>query len=154
MGAGWDGIEEQGQPARSGARPPAGPSSWRGNGWLPLQAELARGPALVGRARELELLAAEAAQVGGSGSRTVIVEGEAGIGKTTMLGAFARAVRDEGAAAVLYGRCQGGPAVPLEPFPSLIGHLVEHAPTDVPQAHPTPSRGHPLRPPPPLPHPA
>ena len=145
IAAGWDGIEEQGQPARSGSPQPAGPSSWRGNGWLPLQAELARGPALVGRARELELLAAEAAQVGGSGSRTVIVEGEAGIGKTTMLGAFARAVRDEGAAAVLYGRCQDGPAVPLEPFRSLIGHLVEHAPTDVLRAHARRCGGHLVR---------
>ncbi len=140
IAAGWDGIEEQGQPARS-----AGPSSWRGNGWLPLQAELARGPALVGRARELELLAAEAAQVSGSGSRTVIVEGEAGIGKTTMLGAFARAVRDEGAAAVVYGRCQDGPAVPLEPFRSLIGHLVEHAPADVLRAHASHCGGHLVR---------
>ena len=110
-----------------------------------MQAELARGPALVGRARELELLAAEAAQVGGSGSRTVIVEGEAGIGKTTMLGAFARAVRDEGAAAVLYGRCQDGPAMPLEPFRSLIGHLVEHAPTDVLRAHASRCGGHLVR---------
>ena len=145
IAAGWDGIEEQGQPARSGSPQPAGPSSWRGNGWLPLQAELARGPALVGRARELELLAAEAAQVGGSGSRTVIVEGEAGIGKTTVLGAFARTVRDEGAAAVLYGRCQDGPAVPLEPFRSLIGHLVEHAPTDVLRAHASHCGGHLVR---------
>jgi predicted ATPase len=145
IAAGWDGIEEQGQPARSGSPQPAGPSSWRGNGWLPLQAELARGPALVGRASELELLAAEAAQVGGSGSRTVIVEGEAGIGKTTMLGAFARAVRDEGVAAVLYGRCQDGPAVPLEPFRSLIGHLVEHAPTDVLRAHASHCGGHLVR---------
>ena len=127
IAAGWDGIEEQGQPARSGSPQPAGPSSWRGNGWLPLQAELARGPALVGRARELELLAAEAAQVGGSGSRTVIVEGEAGIGKTTMLGAFARAVRDEGAAAVLYGRCQDGPAVPLDPTLRFVHVLVARA---------------------------
>jgi DNA-binding SARP family transcriptional activator len=109
IAAGWDGIEEQSPPARSGSPQPAGPSSWRGNGWLPLQAELARGPALVGRASELELLTAEAAQAGQSGSRTVIVEGEAGIGKTTMLGAFARAVRDEGVAAVLYGRCRMGP---------------------------------------------
>jgi DNA-binding SARP family transcriptional activator len=145
VAAGWDGIEEQGQPARSGSPQPAGPSSWRGNGWLPLQAELARRPALVGRARELELLAAEAAQVGGSGSRTVIMEGEAGIGKTTVLGAFARAVRDEGAAAVVYGRCQDGPAVPLEPFRSLVGHLVEHAPTDVLRAHASRCGGHLVR---------
>jgi DNA-binding SARP family transcriptional activator len=139
IAAGWDGIEEQGSPQL------VGPPSWRGNGWLPLQSELAWGPAMVGRARELELLAAEAAQAGGSGSRTVIVEGEAGIGKTTMLGAFARAVRDEGAAAVLYGRCQDGPAVPLEPFRSLIGHLVEHAPADVLRAHVSRCGGHLVR---------
>jgi len=145
IAAGWDGIEEQSQPSRSGSPSPAGPSSWRGNGWLPLQAELAQGPVLVGRARELDLLAAEAAQLGGSGSRTVIVEGEAGIGKTTLLAAFARAVRDRGAAAVLYGRCQDGPAVPLEPFRSLIGHLVEHAPADVLRAHARRCGGHLVR---------
>ena len=139
IAAGWDGIEEQGSPQL------VRPSSWRGNGWLPLQSELAWGPAMVGRARELELLAAEAAQVGGSGSRTVIVEGEAGIGKTTMLGAFARSVRDAGAAAVLYGRCQDGPAVPLEPFRLLIGHLVEHAPADVLRAHVSRCGGHLVR---------
>jgi len=37
-----------------------------------------------------------------------------------MLGAFARAVRDEGSAVVLYGCCQDGPTVPLEPFRSLV----------------------------------
>ena len=41
--AGRDGIGEQSQPVRSGSPQPAGPSSWRGNGWLPLQAELVRG---------------------------------------------------------------------------------------------------------------
>src|SRR5260370_15351610 len=116
MGAGWDGIEEQGQPARSGSPPPAGPSSWRGNGWLPLQAELARGPALVGRARELELLAAEAAQVRGSGSRTVIVEGEAGIGQNTKLGPFARPGRDEGATASLLRPWPDPAPLPLAAF--------------------------------------
>jgi len=152
IAAGWDGIEagrdgtgEQGRPARSGSPQPARPPSWRGNGWLPLQAELARGPAVVGRARELELLAAEAALVAGSGSRTVILEGEAGIGKTAVVGAFARAVRDEGSAAVLYGRCQDGPAVPLEPFRSLIGYLVEYAPVDVLRAHTTRCGGHLVR---------
>ena len=103
------------------------------------------GPAVVGRARELELLAAEAAQVGGSGLRAVIVEGEAGIGKTTMLGAFARAVRDEGSAVVLYGCCQDGPTVPLEPFRSLVRYLVEHAPVDVLRAHTMRCGGHLVR---------
>ncbi len=140
--AGWDGSRERRRPVRSGSPRPAGPPSGPGNGWLPLPAELARGPAVVGRARELGLLAAETALLGGSGPRTVIVEGEAGIGKTTVLGAFARALRDEGSAAVLYGRCQDGPAVPLEPFRSLIGHLVEHAPAEVLRAHVTRCEGH------------
>ena len=73
------------------------------------------------------------------------MEGEAGIGKTTLLGAFARAVRDEGSAVVLYGRCQDGPAVPLEPFRALAGHLVEHAPVDVLRAHVTRCGGHLVR---------
>ncbi|HEY0998885.1 MAG TPA: BTAD domain-containing putative transcriptional regulator, partial [Streptosporangiaceae bacterium] len=133
IAAGWD---------ETGEMPP--PSS-RGNDWLPLQAELVRGPAVIGRAREVELLAAETALAGASGARTVIVEGEAGIGKTTVLGAFARAVRDEGSAAVLYGRCQDGPAVPLEPFRSLIGHVVEHAPADVLRAHTARCGGHLVR---------
>ena len=133
IAAGWDGTEET---------PP--PSS-RGNDWLPLQAELVRGPVVIGRAREVELLAAETALAAASGARTVIVEGEAGIGKTTVLGAFARAVRDEGSAAVLYGRCQDGPAVPLEPFRSLIGHVVEHAPADVLRAHTARCGGHLVR---------
>jgi predicted ATPase len=131
--AGWAGTEET---------PP--PSS-RGNDWLPLQAELVRGPVVIGRAREVELLAAETVLAGASGARTVIVEGEAGIGKTTVLGAFARAVRDKGSAAVLYGRCQDGPAVPLEPFRSLIGHVVEHAPADVLRAHTARCGGHLVR---------
>ena len=133
IAVGWDGTEETTPP------PP------RGNDWLPLQAELVRGPAVIGRAREVELLAAETALAGASGARTVIVEGEAGIGKTTVLGAFARAVRDEGSAAVLYGRCQDGPAVPLEPFRSLIGHVVEHAPADVLRAHTARCGGHLVR---------
>src|SRR5260370_5573698 len=65
IAARWDGSGEQGQPAPAGSPPPAGPSSWRGNGWLPLQAALARGPALVGRARALEVPAAGGAQGGG-----------------------------------------------------------------------------------------
>src|ERR1700693_4846997 len=64
-----------------------------------------------------------------------MLEGEAGIGKTTLLGGFARAVRDSGSAAVLYGVCQGGRAVPSEPFRSLLEHLIEHVPADVLRAH-------------------
>ena len=130
VAAGWDGVEAAaGQDAGS----PGGPR--RPARWLPLTAELARGPGLIGRGRELARLASDLALVSGTGSRAVILEGEAGIGKTTLLGGFARAVRDSGSAVVLYGSCQGGPAVPWEPFRSLLGHLIEHVPADVLQAH-------------------
>ena len=130
VGSGWDGVEatageDAGSPG-DGRRPAR---------WLPLAAELARGPGLIGRGRELARLASDLALVSGTGSRTVIVEGEAGIGKTTLLGGFARAVRDSGSAVVLYGFCQAGPAVPAEPFRSLLEHLVEHVPADVLRAH-------------------
>ena len=128
VASGWDGGSGRRQAGSSGdARRPAR--------WLPLTAELARGPRLIGRGRELARLASDLALVSGTGSRTVILEGEAGIGKTTLLGGFARAVRDSGSAAVLHGFCQGGPAVPSEPFRSLLEHLIEHVPADVLQAH-------------------
>ena len=120
VASGWDGVgaaarEDSG--ASRGARHPAR--------WLPLSAELACGPRLIGRGRELARLVSDLALVGGTGARVVILEGEAGIGKTSLLGGFARAVRDSGSALVLYGSCQGGPAEPLEPFRSLLEHLVE-----------------------------
>jgi hypothetical protein len=115
VASGWDGVEATaGDDAGSsgGTRRPAR--------WLPLAGELARGPRLIGRGRELTRLVSDLALVSGTGSRTVILEGEAGIGKTTLLGGFARAVRDSGSAAVLYGSCPGGPAVPSEPFPPKL----------------------------------
>jgi len=130
VASGWDGVEAAaGEDAGSpgDARRPAR--------WLPLTGELARGPRLIGRGRELARLASDLALVSGTGARTVILEGEAGIGKTTLLGGFARAVRNSGSAAVLYGSCQGGPAVPAEPFRSLLEHLIEHIPADVLRAH-------------------
>ena len=73
VASGWDGVEATaGQDAGSSgdARRPAR--------WLPLTAELARGPRLIGRGRELARLASDLALVSGTGSRTVILEGEAG----------------------------------------------------------------------------
>ena len=130
VASGWDGVE-----VTAGADAGSSRDARRPARWLPLTAELARGPRLIGRARELARLASDLALVSGTGSRTVILEGEAGIGKTTLLGGFARAVRDSGSAAVLYGFCQDGPAVPWEPFRSLLEHLIEHVPADVLRAH-------------------
>ena len=128
VASGWDGVgATAGEDAGSsgGARRPAR--------WLPLTGELARGPGLIGRGRELARLVSDLALVSGSGCRTVILEGEAGIGKTTLLGGFARAVRDSGSAAVLYGSCPGGAgrAVGAVSLPARAPHRARpgrHAP--------------------------
>src|SRR5260370_1254321 len=95
VASGWDGMETTaGEDAGSSgdARRPAR--------WLPLTGELARAPRLIGRGRELARLASDLALVSGTGSRTVILEGEAGIGKTTLLGWLARARPGTGSAAL------------------------------------------------------
>lgn len=89
---------------------------------------------VVGRATEIALLAREFDAARTSCSlRVVTIVGEAGIGKSTLLGAFARARAD--AATVLYGGCDEGVAVPLQPFRSVIGALVECLPNEVLAAH-------------------
>ena len=89
----------------------------------------------MGRSAELALLAADFEQTRLFGMRSVVVTGEAGIGKTTLLGVFARQLRSSDDATVLYGRCDEGSPVPLQPSVGLIGSLVEHAPIDLLSAH-------------------
>lgn len=103
--------------------------------FLPLHGALLRDLRLVGRSAELALLAVDFEQTRLSGMRSVIVAGEAGIGKSTLMGAFARRVQTSDEATVLYGRCDEGSPVPLQPFVGLIGSLVEHAPLDLLSAH-------------------
>ena len=64
-----------------------------------------------------------------------MLSGEAGIGKTTVLATFAQEVHGRGDHAVVYGRCDEGAAVPLQPFRGLIGWCVGHASTALLEAH-------------------
>jgi len=76
---------------------------------------------LVGRARELAALDA-AADALGSGVRVVVVEGEAGIGKTSLVADWT--ARRSATDTVLFGRCGDvGLTAPLDP---LIVPLSEH----------------------------
>ena len=61
-------------------------------------------PIFVGRKEELGRLEAALAQVGSEGSRTVILGGDAGIGKTRLLAEFAVRARED-SARVLVGGC-------------------------------------------------
>jgi DNA-binding SARP family transcriptional activator len=104
VASGWNGVEhEHGTPAPPDALE------------IPLPAALARRVGLIGRTAERDVLHAELALASAGGLRAVVVGGEAGIGKTTLLAEFASSVFSSGEATVLYGRCDETAAV-LEPF--------------------------------------
>ncbi|HEX4778309.1 MAG TPA: BTAD domain-containing putative transcriptional regulator, partial [Acidimicrobiia bacterium] len=123
VATGWDGIDSE---------PDAPPPPELVD--IPLPAALAHRVAFVGRAAEHAAMTSELELAASTGLRAVIVGGEAGIGKTTLLAEFAWSVTSSGAATVLYGRCDEA-GVPLEPFRTLLGACVDHAPDDVLAEH-------------------
>ena len=100
---------------------------------IPLARAIEQAAPLIGRTRELAALEAELALARGGELRAVRLSGDAGIGKTTLLAAFARAPRGS-SAAMLYGRCDEV-SVPLQPFRSIVRTVVEHAPLPVIREH-------------------
>ncbi len=74
----------------------------------------------VGRARESSLLRDWWASVRDGDGRLLLVDGEAGIGKTRLVVELARAVEQE-AVLVLWGRCDEGPITPFQPFAEALG---------------------------------
>lgn len=121
-----DAIEVVWAPLQVGSRPE-----------VPLPGQLSLGPAegLVGRVIDLETIAAARRRVAGANEREVIlVSGEAGLGKTTLLGEAARAAFDHDTT-VLFGHCEEDVAVPYQLFKEAITHLVTHAPEELLRAH-------------------
>jgi class 3 adenylate cyclase len=86
---------------------------------------------LVGR--EAELVAIESALGSPEASRLVVVAGDAGMGKTALLAAAARAATDSGLA-VLYGGCEPG-GRPYQPVADALDPWVAAAPSGVLGAH-------------------
>jgi tetratricopeptide (TPR) repeat protein len=102
---------------------------------VPLPGQLAEGPALIGRQRETTWLESDLVAARSGSMRTVLLGGEAGIGKSTLLAAFARAQHQQAGNVVAFGRCAEGAAVPLEPFRTILSSIVEHAPRALLQEH-------------------
>ncbi|TML18458.1 MAG: hypothetical protein E6G39_03195, partial [Actinobacteria bacterium] len=102
---------------------------------LPPPSALVAQARVIGRAWERRTLAQNLSRARASGLHTVLLSGEAGIGKTTLLAALAAEVRDRDGIPVLYERCDDGAAVPLQPFRSLVGWCVEHVSTALLEAH-------------------
>ncbi len=85
---------------------------------------------LVGRSAELAMLGACVQRVLDGGREVVVVAGEAGIGKTTLVAEAARAAFD-GGACVLFGHCEQELAFPYQLFAEALGHVVEHVSSEV-----------------------
>lgn len=104
---------------------------------VPLTTGLSRRPGLgvIGREVELETVKEAAKRVtGGEGREVLLVAGEAGQGKTTLMAEAARAAFDDGAY-VLFGHCEEDLATPYQLFVEAIGHYVTHAPEGDLRAH-------------------
>jgi class 3 adenylate cyclase len=88
-----------------------------------------------GRADELTaaLDAAKRARTEGH-PEVVLLEGEPGIGKTTLAAQVARTLHGEGAT-VLFGQCSEGLGVPYRPWIDAFTHLIEHAPEQLLEEH-------------------
>lgn len=97
--------------------------------------ELRAAPAelpLVGRAAELDALVSSYRQAGADG-RLVVIEGEAGIGKTRLAAELTRAVEREGGR-VLTARCHADEAgLPYGPVVDLLGEALRSSPRELAQ---------------------
>jgi class 3 adenylate cyclase len=97
---------------------------------IPLPVRLAVRPAVgvVGRQSDLQSLANAAKRVsGGEGREVLLISGEAGVGKSTLVAEAARAAFDDGAC-VLFGHCEEDLATPYQLFVEALSHFVTHAP--------------------------
>ena len=129
VATGWDGIES----ATIASATPE-PRDTNDAVDIPLPGALVHQVGFVGRVSEMEALASELTLVPTSGLRCVMLSGEAGIGKTALLAAFAENLVSSGSATVAYGRCDETGAS-LQPFRSIIAACVEHAPLGIVTEH-------------------
>jgi class 3 adenylate cyclase/tetratricopeptide (TPR) repeat protein len=104
---------------------------------VPLPARLTHVPltGVVARETEATLLTDAYKRVAaGEGRAVVLVSGDAGVGKTTLVAEAARRAAEEGAC-VLLGRCQEDVSASYAPFAEALNHYVAHAPEHVLRTH-------------------
>jgi DNA-binding SARP family transcriptional activator len=97
---------------------------------IPLPARLGSTTPFAGRAAEVARLEAAWDRATTHGRRGVMIAGEPGIGKTTLVSRFARAVHDNGAVVVV-GECSGDVGLAYRPWIEILAPLVEHLPEEI-----------------------
>ena len=108
-----------------------------GSGRVPLPSGLTHRPAVgvIGRENELALLDTDAKRVAaGEGRELILLTGEPGQGKTTLVSEFARHADDRGMT-VLLGRCDEEVGAPYRPFQEALSHLVAHIDEELLRTH-------------------
>jgi len=128
VAAGWHDLGGAAVAAPAG-RPTATPQQIR----IPLPGALVLDAPVAGRLAPLALLHADLAAARRGSIRVVRLSGDAGIGKTTLITAFAHACHGS-SATVLSARCDET-SVPLQPFRTIVRTLVAHLPTAILVAH-------------------
>ena len=90
---------------------------------------------MIGRENELALLSAAAKRVASSeGREVVLVAGEPGQGKTTLVAELTRRAHEWGST-VLLGRCDEEVGAPYRPFAEALSHFVTHADEELLRSH-------------------
>ncbi len=79
----------------------------------------------VGRRQARERIAAELDRTVSEGAGVVLVSGDVGIGKTTLVADLARTHATTRRADVYYGRCDEFAGTPFEPLQSIVGRIVD-----------------------------
>jgi DNA-binding SARP family transcriptional activator/tetratricopeptide (TPR) repeat protein len=97
---------------------------------LPLPLGREERVSLVGRDAEVARLEAVWRAATGGKRRLVLVGGEPGIGKSSLMSHFARRTHSEGAL-VLFGRCEEGMGVPYQPFVEALTRYLRDSPAPV-----------------------
>lgn len=131
VAAGWDGVEthDQSDGVADRSRPPSAHRT------LAIPTALVTRREIVGRRSELAVLAGAASAAQHSGLQVVLVDGEAGIGKTSLVAAFVGDHRGPSPWRIIYSRCDEFIGEPFQPFPGLLAQLVDELPADVLAAH-------------------
>jgi class 3 adenylate cyclase len=97
-------------------------------------------PVVVGRDAHLEQLQQTFADAATGARQVVLVGGEPGIGKTTLMSMLSRRAHEDGTV-VCYGRTEKDLGLPYQAFVQALDHFVTHAPADVLETHVDEHRG-------------